>query len=355
MRIDLFDLDLPERLIALRPLAERDGSRMLVVRPSGIQDAHFRDLSSILSPKDIVVVNNTRVVPVALSGHRPGRGDAAPAVSIDVTLIRRLRENRWSALAKPARRLSVGDRIRFAPTVWARVDRVAGAGEIELAFETGERPLEQVLPKIGKMPLPPYILKYREADARDGSDYQTVFAAHEGAIAAPTAGLHFSEDTLGALRARGVAVAEVTLHVGAGTFLPVRVSDTDDHRMHPEWGSVSAEAAKAINRAKEAGGRVVAIGTTSLRLMESAATGTGTLAPFSGETDLFITPGYRFRVVDLLLTNFHLPRSTLFMLVAAFAGLNTMKTAYAHAIAEEYRFYSYGDASLLFRHDICDG
>jgi S-adenosylmethionine:tRNA ribosyltransferase-isomerase len=357
LRTDLFDFHLPEELIALRPAVPRDAARLLLVEPGEspeIADRTVRDLPALLSPGDALVFNDTKVIPAELDGVR--RRDEATA-KIAVTLIERLGPDRWQALARPAKRLKAGDRIAFgagnetclagclAATVAARGDE----GEATLAFDLAGPALDQAIHSLGNMPLPPYIASRRHADAKDRSDYQTVFAREEGAVAAPTAGLHFTNPLLQALAGRGIAERFVTLHVGPGTFLPVRSADTNDHRIHAEQGAVSAETAEALNEVRARGGRIVAVGTTSLRLLESAAAEDGRLRAFSGATSLFITPGYRFRFVDRLLTNFHLPRSTLFMLVASFSGLDLMKRAYAHAVAGGYRFYSYGDACLLSR------
>jgi S-adenosylmethionine:tRNA ribosyltransferase-isomerase len=298
------------------------------------------------------VVNDTRVIRAALQGERM-RGANRAVVSFN--LHKRLDEHRWLAFARPAKRLAAGDRVRFGHdgrvcllgTLEASVVRVGEAGEVELAFSLHSAYLDEAIEAIGDPPLPPYIAGKRAVEPDDAERYQTVFARREGAVAAPTAGLHFTEGLLAALDARGIARHRVTLHVGAGTFLPVKVDDTSEHRMHAEWGEITAETAGALNAVRRAGGRLVAVGTTALRLLETAASEDGSIQPFSGETDIFITPGYRFKAVDLLLTNFHLPRSTLFMLVCAFSGLDTMRQAYAHAIREGYRFYSYGDACLL--------
>ncbi|MBR1220137.1 tRNA preQ1(34) S-adenosylmethionine ribosyltransferase-isomerase QueA [Bradyrhizobium sp. U87765 SZCCT0131] len=357
MRTDLFDFDLPPERIALRPASPRDAARLLVVGADGHWDDRIvRDLPALLKAGDQLVVNDTKVIPAQLSGRRIGR-EAEPR--IEATLIKRLDGARWQALVKPARKLQVGDIVRFGNegrvcllgNLDATVEHKGDAGEITLAFAFHGAILDQAIAEVGAPPLPPYIASKRAPDDQDTADYQTMFAAHEGAVAAPTAGLHFTPALEAALRDRGVGLQRVTLHVGAGTFLPVKVDDTAEHRMHAEWGTVSAETADALNAARAAGGRIVAVGTTSLRLLESAARADGTIAPFADDTAIFITPGYRFRAVDVLMTNFHLPRSTLFMLISAFAGLDTMKSAYAHAIAEGYRFYSYGDASLLFRAD----
>lgn len=355
MRTDLFDFDLPEDRIALRPASPRDAARMLVVRPDQPPvDSVVRELPQFLRAGDQIVVNDTRVIPAQLTGRRVGRGIE---VQIDATLIKRLDGSRWQALVKPARKLEVGDAIRFGNegrvcllgNLDAQVEDKGDAGEVTLAFAFHGPVLDQAIADVGATPLPPYIAARRAPDERDAADYQTMFAAQEGAVAAPTAGLHFTSALEAALQAHGIGLHRVTLHVGAGTFLPVKAEDTEEHRMHPEWGNVSATTADALNTARAAGGRIVAVGSTSLRLLESAAADDGIIRPFTGETAIFMTPGYRFKAVDVLMTNFHLPRSTLFMLVAAFCGLDTMKRAYAHAIDAGYRFYSYGDASLLFR------
>ena len=359
MRTDLFDFELPEDRIALHPAEPRDAARLLVVDPRAtppLADRAVRDLVDLLRPGDALVLNDTRVIPAALTGVRV-RGALRSGVSFN--LLRRMDESRWRALARPAKRLAVGDRVRFGSeregtacllaaleaTVTERLD----AGEVELAFDLSGPDLDLAIQGVGEMPLPPYIAGRRAPDAGDRASYQTVYAAHDGAVAAPTAGLHFTPELLAALDARGVSRHFVTLHVGAGTFLPVKADDTSGHRMHAESGEVSDATARALNAVRERGGRIVAVGTTSLRILESAASEDGLIRPFAGDTAIFITPGYRFRAVDVLMTNFHLPRSTLFMLVAAFSGLATMKAAYAHAVAAGYRFYSYGDASLLFR------
>jgi S-adenosylmethionine:tRNA ribosyltransferase-isomerase len=355
MRTDLFDFDLPEDRIALRPASPRDAARMLVVRPDHPPvDSVVRELPQFLRAGDQIVVNDTRVIPAQLTGRRVGRG---VEVQIDATLIKRIDGSRWQALVKPARKLDVGDAIRFGNegrvcllgNLDAQVEEKGDAGEVTLAFAFHGPVLDQAIADVGAPPLPPYIAARRAPDERDAADYQTMFAAQEGAVAAPTAGLHFTPALEAALQAHGIRLHRVTLHVGAGTFLPVKAEDTAEHRMHPEWGNVSAATADALNEARLAGGRIVAIGSTSLRLLESAAADDGTIRPFTGETAIFMTPGYRFKAVDILMTNFHLPRSTLFMLVAAFCGLDVMKQAYAHAIGAGYRFYSYGDACLLFR------
>jgi S-adenosylmethionine:tRNA ribosyltransferase-isomerase len=341
MRVDAFDFELPRQLIADRPAEPRDAARLLVVG-SALEDRGVLDLPRLLRRGDLLVVNDTRVIPARVLGTRG-------AAQIEVTLHRDLGDGNWRAFAKGAKRLKSGDRLVFGEDFAAEVTAKHSEGDIGLRFAvTGER-FRAALARFGSMPLPPYIKRAAgSGDARDRADYQTIFAAKEGAVAAPTAGLHFTPRLLAALDAAGIERATVTLHVGAGTFLPVKAEDTRDHKMHSEWGFIAAETADRINAARARGGRIVAIGTTSLRLLESAAAVDGRLRPFAGETALFITPGYRFRAIDLLLTNFHLPRSTLFMLVAAFAGLERMKRAYTHAIAARYRFFSYGDATLLY-------
>jgi S-adenosylmethionine:tRNA ribosyltransferase-isomerase len=355
MRTDLFDFDLPAGNIALRPASPRDSARMLIVQPDGVlHDRIVADLPLLLEPGDQLVVNDTKVISAQLKGRRIGR-DTEP--KIEATLIKRLDGSRWQALVKPAKKLSQGDVVRFGNEgkvcllghLDAQVEYKGDDGEITLSFSFHGPTLDQAIADLGSPPLPPYIASKRAPDERDAADYQTMFAANEGAVAAPTAGLHFTRALETVLRERGIGLHRITLHVGAGTFLPVKVDDTAGHKMHSEWGTISADTAGALNAARAKGGRIVAVGTTSLRLLESAAAEDGTIRPFAEETAIFITPGYRFRAVDILLTNFHLPRSTLFMLVSAFSGLDTMKRAYAHGIRDGYRFYSYGDACLLFR------
>ncbi|OEO29319.1 tRNA preQ1(34) S-adenosylmethionine ribosyltransferase-isomerase QueA [Devosia insulae DS-56] len=349
MKVDDFDFDLPAESIALHPAEPRDAARMLVVRPGeALVDGHVRDLLTILRAGDVLVVNDTRVLPAELTGTRI-RGELRANVSFN--LHKRVDANTWRAFARPAKKLHLLDRLELGDngSILATVAGKGDTGEITLAFDLGGAELDEAIKAHGAMPLPPYIEAKRHTEERDKSDYQTVYAARDGAVAAPTAGLHFTESLLQQLADLGVSVERVTLHVGAGTFLPVKVDDTDDHVMHAEWGDIPAAVVERILAARAKGGRVIAVGTTSLRLLETAARATGTLQPFVGDTDIFITPGYRFNAVDMLMTNFHLPRSTLFMLVSAFAGLDTMRAAYAHAIGNGYRFYSYGDASLLFR------
>ena len=357
MRTDLFDFDLPPERIALRPVSPRDAARMLVVRPGRtpeFDDRGVRDLPDLLNPGDALVVNDTKVISARLVGCRIGRG---PDARIEATLTERIDGSRWRAFAKPGKKLAPGDVIRFGEEgkvcflgqLDATVESKGEGGEITLSFAFHGAVLDQAIAERGDMPLPPYIAGKRKPDAQDRDDYQTYFAREEGSVAAPTAGLHFTEALLGRLQARGVALHKVTLHVGPGTFLPVHADDTADHKMHSEHAVLTPETAAALNAVHEKGGRIVAVGSTALRTLESATDDTGTIKPFSGDTALFITPGYRFKAVDVMMTNFHLPRSTLFMLVSALCGLDTMRRAYAHAIADGYRFYSYGDASLLFR------
>ena len=350
MDVSLFDFDLPERLIALRPASPRDSARMLVVHADGrLEHAHVRDLPQFLGRGDALVLNDTKVIRARLSGRRaPRPGVEGEGPKIEVTLHKRVDASRFLAFARPARKLSYGDALRLGSLDAAVTARNEG-GEVELQFALSGAALDAAIARDGEMPLPPYIAGKRAADARDASDYQTVFAAHDGSAAAPTAGLHFTADLFARLAEKGISREHVTLHVGAGTFLPVSAADTARHKMHSEWATLARETAARLDAVHASGGRIAAVGTTSLRTLETAARDDGTLGEFAGETDIFITPGYRFKAVDVLLTNFHLPRSTLFMLVAAFSGLETMKRAYAEAIAKGYRFYSYGDACLLLR------
>jgi S-adenosylmethionine:tRNA ribosyltransferase-isomerase len=356
MRVDAFDFDLPEDRIALRPAEPRDAARLLVIRPGeDLQDRKVADLPGLLRAGDVIVFNDTKVLPVQLAGTRDRDGNS---LAVSVTLLERLDEAHWWAFARPGRRFKTGDRIRFGDqgrvcllgTLEATVEAKHEDGHVLLAFSLHGPYLDEAIRTLGDPPLPPYIAARRSPDERDREDYQTVFAAHEGAVAAPTAGLHFTPALLASLAEAGIGREFLTLHVGPGTFLPLKVEDTDAHRMHAETGMVDAATAERLNASRAAGGRIVAVGTTSLRLLESAADANGLIQPFNGATDIFITPGYRFRAVDILMTNFHLPRSTLFMLVAAFSGLETMRAAYGHAVASDYRFYSYGDASLLYPH-----
>lgn len=357
MRTDLFDFELPTDRIALRPASPRDAAKLLVVRSAGtpaLEDRAMRDLPELLQPGDALVVNDSKVIAARLKGRRIGRGTTEP--EIEATLHKRLDGSRWKAFILGAKKVQAGDILRFGTEgrvcflseLDAQVSQKDEGGEVTLSFSFHGPVLDQAIAERGDMPLPPYIASRRAPDEQDKSDYQTLFAQAEGSIAAPTAGLHFTGDLLARLTARGVALHKVTLHVGAGTFLPVKAEDTEGHTMHAEFGSVPAEVAEALNATRAKGGRIVAVGSTALRLLESAAGEDGILKAFSGETAIFITPGYKFRAVDLMLTNFHLPRSTLFMLVSAFSGLDTMQRAYAHAIASGYRFYSYGDACLLY-------
>jgi S-adenosylmethionine:tRNA ribosyltransferase-isomerase len=356
VRLSDFDFELPEERIALRPAEPRESARLLLVRPGEtLQDRTVAALPELLEPGDVLVFNDTRVIPARLNGERERDGSVVP---VEATLHRRLAPDRWAAFMKPGKRLRAGDLVRFGSSA-DRGCEAAGfnavvlakgeGGEVTLGFDLSGVLLDEAVFAHGLMPLPPYIAAKRGEDERDRTDYQTVFAREDGSVAAPTAGLHFTPDLLARLRDRGVEQRFVTLHVGAGTFLPVKTEVVSEHRMHPEYGQVSADTAAALNAARAAGRRIVCVGTTSLRLLESAAGADGLLRPFDGETSIFITPGYRFRAADALITNFHLPKSTLFMLVSAFAGRETMRAAYAHAIARGYRFYSYGDASLLFR------
>lgn len=340
MRVDLFDFDLPPERIALRPARPRDAARMLLVGREGpFGDHGVRDLPALLQPGDVLVFNDTRVIPAQLEGYRG-------AARIGATLHKRVDLRRWQAFVRNAKRLRPGDRIEFPAGVSAAAEQRHADGSWTLFFP-GDEPVEVLLERAGTMPLPPYIAGKRGTDEADRSDYQTMFAAKDGAVAAPTAALHFTPDLLAALVAAGIGHETLTLHVGAGTFLPVKAEDTTDHAMHAEWGTLDAATADRLNAVRAAGRRVIAVGTTSLRLLESAAGDDRVIRPFEGDTSIFITPGYRFRAIDGLMTNFHLPKSTLFMLVSALMGLDRMQAAYAHAIAAEYRFYSYGDSSLL--------
>ena len=387
MRTDLFDFDLPTDRIALRPVSPRESAKLLVVRPrhipfataqagaqgstpgqksepwvhafagtsgEALEDRTVADLTDLLAPGDCLVVNDTRVIAARLKGRRIGRGGGEP--SIEATLPKRIDGSHWRAFILGAKKVQVGDTLRFGDEgkvcflgeLDAQVSHKDEGGEVTLSFSFHGPVLDQAIAERGEMPLPPYIASKRPTDEQDKADYQTVFAREDGSVAAPTAGLHFTPALLERLNAGGVAVHTVTLHVGAGTFLPVKTDDTEGHKMHAEFGSIGAKTAAALNEARAKGGRIVAVGSTALRTLETAAGDDGTIKPFAGETAIFITPGYRFKAVDLMLTNFHLPRSTLFMLVSAFSGLDTMQRAYAHAIASGYRFYSYGDACLLY-------
>ncbi len=357
MRVDLFDFDLPPERIALRPAEPRDAAQLLIVRPHGsprFEDHVVLDLADHLAPGDVLAVNDTRVIRAGLNGVRV-RGKTSARIA--ATLTRREGEALWRAFVRPAKKLKQGEVIRFAAAnsmetgtecLDAEVVSKGGEGDVLLKFAASAEKLDKAIERIGQMPLPPYIASRRPADDKDTQDYQTLFAQRPGAVAAPTASLHFTPRLAAALAARGVLIQRITLHVGPGTFSPVKAQDTKDHKMHAEWGEVSQAAADALNQARASGGRIIAAGTTSLRILKSAARPDGQFQAFAGETSIFITPGYKFKAADVLLTNFHLPRSTLFMLAAAFAGLETMQAAYAHAIAQNYRFYSYGDACLLF-------
>ena len=348
MRVDLFDFDLPDELIAQRPAQPRDSARLLDIAPDGLHDRLVRDLPSLLRRGDLLVFNDTKVIPARLKGVRGG-GDGRQDVAIEALLIRDLGNGRWLSFARPTKRLRSGDSLAFSGGLGGRVEAKRDDGSVVLAFDRMGPNFLSALERNGAVPLPPYI-RGGVADAQDRADYQTLFARRDGSVAAPTAGLHFTPELMKAFDQAGIGTAGVTLHVGAGTFQPVRVDDTDAHTMHAEWGEVPEQTARAVEATRTAGGRIVAIGTTSLRLLETVARAhDGTVRPWTGETDIFIVPGFRFRAVDGLLTNFHLPRSTLFMLVAAFAGLERMKAAYAHAVRERYRFYSYGDCCLLRR------
>jgi S-adenosylmethionine:tRNA ribosyltransferase-isomerase len=351
MLVSEFDFDLPADRIALHPVSPRDSARMLVVRPGEpLVDGKVTDLLTILRPGDVLVVNDTKVLPAELTGTRV-RGDSRASVSFN--LHKRVDAHTWRAFARPAKRLKLLDRLELGQggAITATLAGKGDTGEVTLEFDLGGAELDEAIKANGAMPLPPYIEAKRPTEERDKTDYQTVYATVDGAVAAPTAGLHFTEKLLQDLSDLGISVERVTLHVGAGTFLPVKADDTNDHVMHAEWGEITEATVRRLLDAKAKSGRIVAVGTTSLRLLESAARTTGKLSPFTGDTDIFITPGYTFCAVDILMTNFHLPKSTLFMLVSAFSGLDTMRAAYAHAIAEKYRFYSYGDASLLFRRE----
>lgn len=347
MRLSDFDFDLPEELIALRPVRPRPASRLLVADDDESRDSHVRDLPRWLKPGDMLIFNDTRVIPARLFGERRRDSrDGSGVAKIEVTLIRRDGPDIWTALVRPARKLTEGDAL-FFDGLGARVAAKGDAGEATLVFDRTGADLDGAIAQAGVMPLPPYIAQRRAADAQDTADYQTIFADKPGAVAAPTASLHFDDDLMAALRTAGIGAAQLTLHVGAGTFLPVKTDDVSEHRMHAEWGEITPDQAEAMNAARAAGGRLIPVGTTALRLIESAASPDGRIAPFRGETEIFITPGYRFRAAQGLMTNFHLPKSTLFMLVSALMGSERMQKVYATAIARKYRFYSYGDSSLL--------
>jgi S-adenosylmethionine:tRNA ribosyltransferase-isomerase len=348
MRVDEFDFDLPHDLIALRPAVPRDAARLLVVREDGSREHRtVRDLPELLRSGDTLVVNDARVIPARLTGIRLAR-DEGEGAKVEITLHKRVSPSAYRAFARPAKRLKPGDRIRLGETLTG-VIAARDAGEIEIAFDRSGADLDAAIATEGDMPLPPYIASKRAPDSRDRADYQTIYAENTGSVAAPTAGFHFTPELFSRLAEKGIGRESVTLHVGAGTFLPVTADDTSGHRMHSEWATLSDTTARMLNRRRAEGGRVAAVGTTATRTLETATDEAGVVQPYQGETALFITPGYRFKAVDVLLTNFHLPRSTLFMLVCAFAGTETMKAAYAEAIAARYRFYSYGDACLLFK------
>jgi S-adenosylmethionine:tRNA ribosyltransferase-isomerase len=356
MQLADFDFELPEDRIALRPVSPRDAARMLLVAPGrSLTDLAVSDLPAQLRAGDVLVLNDTRVIPARLKGRRVRESSD---IAVEATLHKRLSPSRWTAFMRPGKKLAPGDRVRFGETddracllgvLDATVVEKGEGGEVTLSFDLAGPDLDAAIAERGAMPLPPYIAAKRGEDAQDRADYQTVYADEEGSVAAPTAGLHFTPQLMERLKTMGVTLQFATLHVGAGTFLPVKVENLSEHRMHAEYGEVSADTSAALNAAKAAGGRIVCVGTTSLRLVESATGEDGVVRPFAAETSIFITPGYRFRAADGLMTNFHLPKSTLFMLVSAFAGLEVMRAAYAHAIASGYRFYSYGDASLLWR------
>lgn len=350
MRVDLFDFELPDDRIALRPAVPRDAAKMLVVdREKPLLDTRVSSLPDFLATGDVVVLNDTRVIPAQFEGVRRREDNE---LKVSATFHMREAGHIWKAFIRPAKRIREDDQIIFSNSsgdkLECSVTEKGDAGEVTLTFDMSSAELDAKIAEVGRVPLPPYIASKRGEDGQDKTDYQTIYAQHEGAVAAPTAGLHFTDHLFDALKSKGVEIVFVTLHVGAGTFLPVKADDTDYHKMHAEIGYVSAQVADQINKARQDGNRVVSVGTTSLRLLESAVDDKGQVQPWSGATDIFITPGYQFKAVDMLMTNFHLPKSTLFMLVSAFSGLNEMKAAYAHAIAEEYRFYSFGDSSLLY-------
>ena len=349
MKVTDFDFELPEERIALRPARPRDAARLLHVASDGaLADKGVLDLPNLLQPGDLMVFNDTKVIPAALEGVRPAREHGGGGdVTLEINLHKREAADAWRAFIRPAKRIRAGDVVRFGDSLTARVEAKADGGDTLLRFDRSAAALDDAIAATGAPPLPPYIARKRGVDEQDNEDYQTLFAREEGSVAAPTAGLHFTERLLQALKDRGVEMVHVTLHVGAGTFLPVKADDTDDHAMHSEWCTISKVAAEQINRAKAEGRRVIPVGTTALRTIESLASAPGRVEASSRDTDIFITPGYEFRIADALMTNFHLPKSTLFMLVSAMSGLDVMQKAYAHAIAEEYRFYSYGDACLL--------
>ncbi len=344
MKVDQFDFELPKELIAIRPAPSRDGARLLVVNGNELKDSQVKDLPDFINAGDLMIFNDTRVIPARLKGKRR---DA----NMEITLHMNMTGGVWKAFAKPAKKLKLDDFIKFDGGLDALVTHKGDAGEVTIQFNKTDDDLGDALKEAGVMPLPPYIASQRPIDERDEEDYQTIYSKHDGAVAAPTAGLHFTDSLQRALFDNGINSAYVTLHVGAGTFLPVKVDDTNDHKMHEEYGEINADVANLINETHRSGNKVVAVGTTSLRLLESATDEEGVTREFADATDIFITPGYQFRCVDILMTNFHLPKSTLFMLVSAFAGFENMKAAYNHAIDSGYRFYSYGDSSILMRED----
>ncbi|MCF6220513.1 MAG: tRNA preQ1(34) S-adenosylmethionine ribosyltransferase-isomerase QueA [Robiginitomaculum sp.] len=349
MDVELFNFDLPEACIALRPASPRDSSRLLQVKGGALTDHIARDLADLLRPGDVLVLNETQVLRASLSGVRPARAHGGGGdVKIGFNLHKQISGDTWRAFARPAKRLKQGDVVRFSNELSAVVTDKQAGGDIGLAFNMSAEALGQAIEQVGEMPLPPYIARQRPVDAQDNDDYQTVFAVDKGSVAAPTAGLHFTPELFAKLESSGVKIARLTLHVGAGTFLPMSCDNTDDHLMHSEWYTIDDKTAVQINNAKKAGGRVIAVGTTALRALESCANDKSEVIAGSADTDIFITPGYKFKIIDGMLTNFHLPKSTLFMLVSAFCGLDNMQTAYKHAIDNEYRFYSYGDTSLLW-------
>lgn len=352
MDVELFNFDLPDERIALRPAIPRDSARMLHVRGDEIADHVVQDLPNLLRAGDILVLNETRVLRASLTGKRPARAHGGGGdVSVQINLHKCISKSEWRAFARPAKRLKDGDFIHFSHEVYAEVFEKREGGDVGLRFNLSDESLVTAIEHLGEMPLPPYIARQRGVDDRDNEDYQTIFATESGSVAAPTAGLHFTPALFDALKKIGVKVARITLHVGAGTFLPVSKADTDDHEMHSEWYSISETEADKINAARAAGGRIIAVGTTALRALESNAGADGSINAEDAETAIFITPGYKFKTIDGLITNFHLPKSTLFMLVCALAGFETMKAAYKHAVDEHYRFYSYGDTSLLWKAD----
>lgn len=351
MDVELFNFDLPEACIALRPASPRDSSRLLQVKGAALTDHVAGDLADMLRPGDVLVLNETKVLRASLSGVRPARAHGGGNdVKVDFNLHKQISGNTWRAFARPAKRLKQGDSVQFSDELSAQVTDKLNGGDVGLEFNLSGETLGQAIEQIGDMPLPPYIARQRQVDAQDNDDYQTVFAVDKGSVAAPTAGLHFTPELFAKLAASGVKIARLTLHVGAGTFLPMSCDNTDDHHMHSEWYTIDDETAAQINSAKKAGGRVIAVGTTALRALESCADDKNQVVAGSADTDIFITPGYTFKIIDGMLTNFHLPKSTLFMLVSAFCGLDNMQAAYKNAIENKYRFYSYGDTSLLWKH-----